>query len=114
MPQLFELSADGNTWNFVDKAGLTVSVEINPVISSSDAQILVDSAVNSSGVCLASIYTVYDQLRTGSLVRVLPDFKVSPLWIKAVVPERKSANASIQYLISCFRKALEAASELDV
>ena len=94
----------GNAWVFETGRGQT-TVEITPHIASNDARILTDAAVAGRGVALLSTYMIDDALRTRALVPVLPDFAVTPLWIKAVAPQRRARAPAIAALIEVLRKA---------
>jgi DNA-binding transcriptional LysR family regulator len=89
----------GNIWTFEDRHG-PIAIEVKPRLTSNDGQMLVSAAVNAGGIAIVSNYLVKDLVQSGRLVRVLPDFPVPDLWIKAVSPERRAASPAVSALMS--------------
>lgn len=98
----FFLTSD--TWTFETRSG-PVSVEVTPRFSSNDSQLVLMGALRSGGIALASSYSVAGELRAGRLVRVLEDFQIPSMWIKAIVPDRVRSPA-VARLIEFARAAL--------
>ncbi|MCC5812059.1 MAG: LysR family transcriptional regulator [Ectothiorhodospiraceae bacterium] len=95
----------GNSWVFESERG-PITIEVTPRISSNDGQILVDAAVNGNGVAVVSKYAARKALHNGDLVRVLPDFPLPDMWIKAVAPEWRVNAPAIRMLVDYLRAAL--------
>ncbi|WP_159593314.1 LysR substrate-binding domain-containing protein [Chelativorans xinjiangense] len=72
---------------------------------SNDSQLVLMGALRSGGIALASSYSVAGELRAGRLVRVLKDFQIPSMWIKAIVPDRVRSPA-VARLIEFARAAL--------
>jgi DNA-binding transcriptional LysR family regulator len=95
----------GNAWVFESRQG-QITIEVTPRLSSNDARMLVNAAVAGRGIALVSYYMVQDLISSGALVPLLPEFPVSPLWIKAVAPARRATVPAVQALIGRFQEAL--------
>ncbi|MFP5393149.1 MAG: LysR family transcriptional regulator [Gammaproteobacteria bacterium] len=70
-----------NPWHFRDGAK-TISVRVSGRMQSDNGEALRDAAVAGLGISLHSTWAVYEQLASGALVPLLPDF---PVAVDAVV-----------------------------
>ena len=85
-------SLTGNTWFFETSTG-PISIEVRPRFGANDSALVLNGVRRGYGIALASSYSVAASLRSGALVRVLEDFKVPSMWIRATFPERKTSPA---------------------
>jgi DNA-binding transcriptional LysR family regulator len=85
----------GATWSFLGDSGV-VSVTVNAKLTSNNMPMLVRAAEEGAGVGLFSDYVAADAESRGSLVRVLLDFPVPDLWIKAMIPEGRLPLPRVQ------------------
>lgn len=93
----------GRTWDFETARGI-VSVELRPRMSANDAVVLTAGAVEGNGVALLPSYAVGAALRAGTLVRVLNEFTVPTLWMKALIPADRAGIPRVRALLT-FLKA---------
>ncbi|MGF6753312.1 LysR family transcriptional regulator [Paraburkholderia sp. GAS334] len=81
------------------------SVKVTGTVASNHSDIVVQWARDGFGVVMVSIWDVADSLRSGELVRVLPDYVQSAdVW--AVTSERLSSSAKIQVCIDFLKAQL--------
>jgi DNA-binding transcriptional LysR family regulator len=97
------LSIGGTTWHFDGPTG-PVSVDLRPRLSANDQYVLKVAALRGNGIALLSSYAVAEALRAGTLARVLDQFTVPTLWIKALVPESRASIPHVRSLLA-FLKA---------
>jgi DNA-binding transcriptional LysR family regulator len=93
----------GKSWLFESADG-PISVDLRPKLSSNDTFVLTTAAVHGVGIALLPSYAVAPVLRTGTLVRVLPEFPVSQGSMKALVPEGRAGIPRVRALLA-FLKA---------
>lgn len=84
-------SPTGDTWEFETSTG-TLSIQLRPRFSANDSHLILKGARRGYGIALASSYSVATDLRKGTLVRVLKNFEMPSMWIKAIVPKRQNAS----------------------
>ena len=81
------------------------SVKVTGTVASNLSDIVVQWAKDGYGVVMVSIWDVAESLRSGELVRVLPEYLQSAdVW--AVTAERLSSSAKIQVCIEFLREQL--------
>ena len=95
----------GPEWVFDGPRG-RVTVEVRPMLSSNEGQVLVKSALAGNGIAFISHYLVADGLRSGALQVVLPEFPIPELWVKATIPERRINAAAVQALLQLLKRSL--------
>lgn len=93
--------AAGNIWTFAGPSG-ELTVEVNAVFTSSDSRILQRAAVKGLGVAVMSETLAREGIEQGSLVEILPGWRVPDLQLKAMVPERRLRNAAVRLLLDAF------------
>ena len=99
----------GTLWAF-DSATGPIQVRVRPHLGSNQGQLLLAAALAGQGLARLSAYQSQAPLADGRLVRVLPEFPLSPLWLKALVPESRLPVARVQALLEAMRQAWGAAS----
>lgn len=92
----------GTTWTFEGKTG-PIAVSITPRLDSNDGQVLMQSAIEGNGITLLSSYLMQPAIRTGHLVSLLPEFKISDLWVRALIPENRMPVDRVQALLDFLR-----------
>ncbi len=100
--------AAGMTWFFESEGG-PISVTVNPVFTVNDSRLLHFAALHHLGICIAPGFLVQDDLAEGRLVEVIPDFPVTQLWFKAMVPNNKLHRPEVAALLEFLKKEFEAA-----
>jgi DNA-binding transcriptional LysR family regulator len=69
--------AGTNPWRFRQPGGSVLEVRVGGRVQSDNGEALRDAAVAGLGIALQSTWATTDQLRSGALQRVLPDFPVA-------------------------------------
>nr|WP_256372983.1 substrate binding domain-containing protein [Pseudoruegeria sp. HB172150] len=96
----------GHTWTFEGPSG-PVSTEIRARYTVNDSGILLDAALQGLGLAVLPRFLARDPLRDGRLVELLPDFPVSALWLKALVPSHKSRRPEIIAFLDHIQKEFD-------
>lgn len=95
----------GLVWSFTNKDGPT-NVEIRPKLGANDSQVLAAACRQGNGVALLPAYVALPALRDGTLVRVLTDYAVPDIWIKALVPASRIDIPRVRGVLAMLRDAL--------
>jgi DNA-binding transcriptional LysR family regulator len=98
--------ATGSTWSFESPRG-QINVDVRARFSANDTQVLHDIACRGRGIAVVAEYIARLSLKSKRLVPVLPDFPVTELWLKALVPQNKSRKPAMQALISHLKHELQ-------
>lgn len=87
-----------NPWKFKTPDGSVASVRVSGPIQGDNGEAMRDAAVDGLGICQQSTWAVYQQLKAGTLVRVLGDYPsavtsvVSALYLnRSFLPPRSKA-----------------------
>ncbi|TKT74606.1 LysR family transcriptional regulator [Aquamicrobium sp. LC103] len=94
--------ATGSTWSFVSPRG-PIDVEVRSAFSANDTQVLHDLACRGRGVAMVASYIARDSIRTGKLIELMPEYRVSELWLKALVPQTKARKPTVRALLEWLR-----------
>ncbi|TAL94308.1 MAG: LysR family transcriptional regulator [Paraburkholderia sp.] len=81
------------------------SVKVTGTVASNHSDIVVQWARDGFGIVMVSVWDVAESLRSGELVRVLPDY-AQPADVWAVTSERLSSSAKIQVCIDFLKEQL--------
>lgn len=90
---LRENDEDVTLWRFSRPGEKPVSVRIHPVMASNDGTVAHDWALAGAGIILRSEWDVAAELRSGRLVRVLPDWKLATADVVALLGTRHGRAA---------------------
>ncbi|MDB5954113.1 LysR family transcriptional regulator [Ramlibacter sp.] len=103
----YSLLAMGDTWEFTGPDG-PVSVRVKPRLHTNSGETCRAVALGHEGIILQPTIMVHDDLRSGDLVEVLPQYRSVEFGIYAVYPTRKhllpKVRALIDYLSGSFAK----------
>lgn len=97
----------GSEWIFDGPRGRT-TVQVHPLLSSNEGNVLAKSAIAGNGIAFISHYLVADALSRGALLPVLAEFLIPDLWVKATIPERRVNAAAVQALLQQLKRSLSA------
>jgi DNA-binding transcriptional LysR family regulator len=95
----------GNTWKFTSKVG-PIEIAIEPRLSTNEAQLLLSAALANNGIAILGNYLAAPALQTGNLVKVLEDYLIDHLWLKALVPENRIEIPRVHALIEWLKHKL--------
>lgn len=86
---IYAYAASGTTWRFTGPDGRAVSVAVGGALVANNGDALHEAALCGAGVALQPTFIVGDALRRGSMVRLLPEWRLPELAIAAVYPSSR-------------------------
>lgn len=90
--------SSGNTWSFQGPGG-EVAVSVRPRIQANNGDTCRAAALAHQGVVLLPDFLIYDDLRVGRLVELIPEFRAAELGVFAVYPTRKQLPLKVRRLV---------------
>ncbi|MCD9006458.1 LysR family transcriptional regulator [Luteimonas sp. XNQY3] len=99
--------SSGDTWSFQGPAG-EVSVRTRSRIHANNGDTCRAAALAHQGIILQPDFLVYEDLRSGALVELMPAFRAAELGIFAVYPTRKQLPLKVRRLVDFLVDALRA------
>lgn len=100
-----ETGASG-AWNLVDQSGATHEVRYNAVAASDDPNVSVLLALTGLGAALVPVGIAGDELASGRLRRILPQWQTTPSVLHLVFPSRRGMLPGVRILIDRMSRAL--------
>jgi DNA-binding transcriptional LysR family regulator len=94
----YTLLTTGETWAFEGPGG-AVSVKVTPRMHSNSGDTCRAAALGHQGIILQPTFLVADDLRSGDLVEILPEYRSLELGIYALYPTRKHVLPKVRLLI---------------
>ena len=85
-------------WTFQSPDGMS-TVPITGKVISNNADLLRHCALAGMGIAMRSSYSLGDDLRTGKLVRLLPEHKISKVAVQLVYPSRRLLSAKVRSFV---------------
>lgn len=92
-------ASTGAIWPFTHSDGRVEEVRIRSGIRANNGDMMVALALQGLGITPVPEFVVHDDLDTGRLERVLPEFPGTPLGIYAVYPSRRHLSARVRLFI---------------
>ena len=89
----------GDEWHFTDRKGAPAAVRISGNLISNSGETLRRAALAGVGIWLAAGFLVRDDLETGELVRLLPEYRPIEFSMNAVYPHRHHLSAKVRTFI---------------
>jgi DNA-binding transcriptional LysR family regulator len=86
-------------WHFLNPEGAPVSVRISGNLLTNSGEALRLAALQGIGIALAAGFLVADDLQSGRLARLLPDYRPVELTMNAVYPHRHHLSAKVRSFI---------------
>jgi DNA-binding transcriptional LysR family regulator len=94
----YTLLSTGESWGFDGPDG-PVSVKVEPRMHSNSGDTCRAAALGHQGMILQPTFLVADDLRSGHLVEVLPQYRSLELGIYALYPTRKHVLPKVRLLV---------------
>lgn len=88
----------GDDWQFEGPEG-AVSVKIHPTIRTNSGDTCRAGALQHQGIVLQPTFLIGDDLASGALVELMPEYRLPELGIYAVYPSRKHVSPKVRLLI---------------
>ncbi|MES2362001.1 MAG: LysR family transcriptional regulator [Pseudomonadota bacterium] len=95
----------GNAWEFASSTG-PARIDLQPRLNTNEARLLLSAALAGNGIAILGAYLAAPALQDGSLVRVLDDYPIADLWLRALVPESRVQVARVQALLDWMQSKL--------
>lgn len=89
----------GDDWHFLDPKGAPVAVRVSGNLITNSGETLRLAALQGISIALAAGFLIGDDLRTGRLVRLLPDYRPAENTVNAVYPHRHHLSAKVRSFI---------------
>ncbi|MGE5159358.1 MAG: LysR family transcriptional regulator [Gemmatimonas sp.] len=89
----------GEEWHFADRKGAHASVRVAGTLVTNSGEALRIVALGGVGICLAAGFLVQDDLETGRLVRLLPEYRPVEFSMSAIYPHRHHLSAKVRTFI---------------
>lgn len=87
--------AAGKRWKLEHKSGEQKYVQIEPRLKSDDMATLKQTAIEGLGIVALPAYTCRDELASGQLIKVLPEWHVGRAHLNLVMPRRRGFTAPV-------------------
>lgn len=97
----------GDTWGFVDAQGKPVSVTTRPRLRANSGDTCRAAALADQGLIYQPAFLVGEDLRTGRLVEVLPQYRGPVLDICAVYPSRRHLPGKVRAMVDFLAAAFQ-------
>jgi DNA-binding transcriptional LysR family regulator len=89
----------GDEWRFVDRKGVPASVRVSGNLVSNSGDILRRAALESVGISMAAGFLVANDIESGGLVRLLPEYQPVAFTVNAIYPHRHHLSAKVRRFI---------------
>src|ERR1700722_10978373 len=89
----------GDEWHFTDRDGKSVAVRVSGNLVTSSAEVLRTGLLSGCGLALASPFIADAELRAGTLVSLLPEYRPVEFAINAIYPHRRYLAATVRTFI---------------
>ena len=86
-------------WRFVDRNDTPASVRVSGNLISNSGETLRTSVLQGVGIWLAAGFLIADDLKSGRLVRILPEYRPVEFAMNAVYPHRHHLSAKVRSFI---------------
>lgn len=86
-------------WHFVDRKGAAAAVQVSGNLITNSGETLRMAALQGIGICFAPGFLVHDDLETGRLVRLLPEYRPVEFSMNAVYPHRHHLSVKVRTFI---------------
>jgi len=86
-------------WQFADRRGAPASVRASGNLITNSGETLRQAALEGIGVALAAGFLIHDDLETGRLVRLLPEYRPVEFSMNAIYPHRHHLSAKVRTFI---------------
>ncbi|MHB1122522.1 MAG: LysR family transcriptional regulator [Ramlibacter sp.] len=108
----YSLLSTGDTWSFEGPDG-AVSVKVQPRMRSNSGDTCRAAALGHQGIIIQPTFLIGDDLRSGALVELMPQYRAIELGIYALYPTRKHVLPKVRLLVDHLVAALKKKSWLD-
>jgi DNA-binding transcriptional LysR family regulator len=86
-------------WRFVDRKGVPASVQVSGNLVSNSGETLRMAGLQGVGILLAPGFLIADDLESGRLIRLLPEYRPVEFAMNVVYPHRHHLSAKVRSFI---------------
>jgi DNA-binding transcriptional LysR family regulator len=86
----------GDDWHFTDRDGKPATVRVSGNLVTSSAEVLRTVLLSGGGFALVAPFIAEQELRDGTLVSLLPEYRPVPFAINAIYPHRRYLAATVR------------------
>jgi len=97
---------DVSLWRFTLAQNESPTVRIRPAFASNDGDVVTAWALAGLGIVERSEWAVADDLRTGRLIEVLPDWRLADADVVALLGPREGRAVRVDHFVDTLREAL--------
>lgn len=94
----------GNMWRLKGPHGEVTTVQIEGVLCSNNAEMLMAGAIKGAGIALLPTFIAGAELQAGQLVSVLPDYRPPEITVYALYPPNRHLSVKLRLLIDFLSK----------
>ena len=105
----YSLLATGDQWDFEGPDG-KVSVSVKPTLRTNSGDTCIAAARKSQGIILQPSFMVGNDLQSGALVELMPQYRSQEFGIYAVYPTRQYVSPKVRAMIDFLSKELAGVS----
>jgi DNA-binding transcriptional LysR family regulator len=109
----YAFSPFGEEWRFTNPDGGPLTVRVAGNLVTSDTELLRLAVTAGLGVTLMAPYSIHEELRTGSLVPLLRNYRTPELSIAALYPHRQHLAAKVRVFIDALARLFAGRNWLD-
>jgi DNA-binding transcriptional LysR family regulator len=95
----------GDEWRFINPDGGPLTVRVAGNLVTSDMELRLHAVIAGLGLGLIPPFNIHEELRTGSLVPLLRNYRTPELSIAALYPHRQHLAAKVRVLIDALARA---------
>lgn len=96
---LFANPAPLDQWQFIDPKGKSRSIKVTGNFETNNCDALRAAIFADAGIALRPVWDVWQEIRTGSLQVLLPEYKHPSVNIQAVYPSRRHLSQKVRVFI---------------
>jgi DNA-binding transcriptional LysR family regulator len=101
---LYTFNPFGDEWRFIDLDGGPLTVRIAGNLVTSDTEVRLHAVIAGLGLGLIPPFNIREELRTGSLVPLLRNYRTPELSIAALYPHRQHLAAKVRVFIDALAR----------
>jgi DNA-binding transcriptional LysR family regulator len=95
----------GQTWSFDGPSG-QISMDVRAQYTVNDSRLQRDAAISGLGLTVIPEFLARDALADGRLVALMPNYPVTEIWFKALVPTHKIHKPEVMAFVAHLRSEL--------
>ena len=95
----------GDEWRFINPDGGPLTVRVAGNLVTSDMELRLHAVIAGLGLGLIPPFNIHEELRTGSLVPLLRNYRTPELSIAALYPHRQHLAAKVRVFIDALARA---------